>query len=114
MRELEISEQDVNGVLVLRLDGFLDAHTAQEFEKALSRVVERERWRIVVDCGGLTYISSTGLGVFMAFIDTVRDAGGDIKLAAVVPKVFKVFDLLGFPKLFEFHASADQAAARFA
>jgi anti-sigma B factor antagonist len=114
MDALQIHEEQNGGVVVLRVVGFLDAHTAPQFEKTLARAVERGLCRIVVDCGGLSYISSTGLGVFMAFVDSVRDAGGDIKLAAVGPKVYKVFDLLGFPKLFEFHPSVEDALPGFA
>lgn len=113
MKDLDVREQETDGVLVLVLEGFLDAHTAPAFEKTLAAAVDRQRHRIVVHCPGLTYISSTGLGVFMAFLDRIREAGGDIKLAGVPPKIYKVFDLLGFPQLLEFHATLPEALARF-
>lgn len=113
MDELGMREEDRDGVLVVTVTGFLDAHTAPLFEQMLAQAVAKKRYRIVVHCADLTYISSTGLGVFMAFIDTVRDAGGDIKLAGVSPKVYKVFDLLGFPKLLEFYGTVDEALPRF-
>ena len=113
MDALQVKEEQREGVLVLRVAGYLDAHTAPDFEKSLARAVQNGWVRIVVECGGVTYISSTGLGVFMAYIDEVRDAGGDIKLAGVIPKVYKVFDLLGFPKLFEFHPRVEDAVPRF-
>jgi len=108
-----IERSDKNGVRVLALDGYLDAHTAPQFEKAIQEEFEGGRKRIVVDCGRLTYISSAGLGVFMSFIEEIREAGGDIKLAAIVPKVYQVFEVLGFPSLFEIFDSADAAARRF-
>ena len=37
----------------------------------------------------------------MSFIEDIRTTGGDIKLCAIVPKVFQVFDVLGFPELFD-------------
>jgi anti-sigma B factor antagonist len=114
MNELGMREEDRAGILVVSVEGFLDAHTASKFEQMLAQAIAQKRYRIVVQCAGLTYISSTGLGVFMAFIDTVRDAGGDIKLACVTPKVYKVFDLLGFPKLLEFYGTVDEALPRFA
>ena len=70
-----------NGVVVLTLDGYLDAHTAPQFEKAIQDEHTGGRNQIAVDCRGLTYISSAGLGVFMSFIEEIRAAGGDIKLA---------------------------------
>jgi anti-sigma B factor antagonist len=49
----------------------------------------------------LSYISSAGLGVFMSFIEEIRAAGGDIKICGLAPKVFQVFDILGFSALFD-------------
>ena len=105
------SEQD--GIQVLGLDGYLDAHTAPNFESAIQQHLEAGRIRIVVDCGKLTYISSAGLGVFMSFIEEIRELGGDIKLASITPKVYQVFEVLGFPDLFQIEADLPAAIARF-
>lgn len=101
------------GLSVLALDGFLDAHTAPEFEEAIQAEVTAGRSRLVVDCARLTYISSAGLGVFMSFIEEIRDSGGDIKICAVVPKVMQVFEILGFQSLFDIVADLPAAAAKF-
>ena len=69
--------------------------------------------RLVADCSGLDYISSAGLGVFMIFIDQAREAGGDIRLAAIQPKVYQIFDVLGFPALFDIQPAVEDAVARF-
>jgi anti-sigma B factor antagonist len=88
-------------VSVLALDGYLDAHTAPQFEKVVQEEYDAGRVRILVDCAGLTYISSAGLGVFMSFVEDVREAGGDIKLCGMTPAVYQVFEILGFPELFQ-------------
>jgi anti-sigma B factor antagonist len=100
-------------VSVLSLDGFLDAYTAPEFEKVIQAEIDAGRLRIVVDCAKLTYISSAGLGVFMGFIEEVREKGGDIKICGLLPKVLQVFELLGFPELFEIVGERPEALARF-
>ena len=86
---------------ILALEGYLDAHTAPQFEKAVEEEFEAGRLRIIVDCSRLTYISSAGLGVFMSFVEEIREAGGDIKIAGLTPKVYQVFEILGFPALFD-------------
>lgn len=92
------TEQDIS---VLALEGYLDAHTAPGFEKAVQTEFEAGRVRLLVECSRLTYISSAGLGVFMSFIEEIRAAGGDIKICGLAPKVFQVFDILGFSALFD-------------
>ncbi len=89
------------GLSVLGLEGYLDAHTAPEFEKAVQTEFEAGRVQMAIDCSKLTYISSAGLGVFMSFIEEIRAAGGDIKICGLTPKVFQVFDILGFSALFD-------------
>jgi len=51
--------------------------------------------------------------VFMAFIEDVRDNKGDIKLTNMSPKVYNVFDLLGFPLLYEILSDEQDAVKRF-
>lgn len=89
------------GLSVLALEGYLDAHTAPAFEKAVETEFSAGRVQMVVECSRLTYISSAGLGVFMSFIDEIRGAGGDIKICGLAPKVYQVFEILGFAALFD-------------
>ena len=70
-------------ISVLSVNGYLDAHTAPQFEKAIQEEYDGGRFRIIVNCAGLTYISSAGLGVFMSFVEDVREASGDIKICSV-------------------------------
>lgn len=101
------------GVSVLALDGFLDAHTAPNFETAIQQEVDSGHHRIIADCGKLNYISSAGLGVFMSFIEEVRERGGDIKICSVQPKVLQVFEILGFPALFDIVGDVPEAMGKF-
>lgn len=100
-------------IQILDLKGELDAHTASELEAALQKCQDDERNQIVVNGENLQYISSAGLGVFMAYIEEVRERGGDIKIAALQPKVYNVFDLLGFPMLFDIVDTEKEAVAKF-
>jgi anti-sigma B factor antagonist len=109
-----IHKSTEQGLSVLALEGYLDAHTAPEFEKAVQTEFEAGRVRLVVECSRLSYISSAGLGVFMSFIEEIRESGGDIKICGLAPKVFQVFDILGFSALFDIVPDLPAAVQRFA
>jgi anti-sigma B factor antagonist len=102
------------GTTILTLEGYLDAHTAPGLEKAIQAEVDAGRRRLVADCAGLTYISSAGLGVFMGFVEEVREAGGDIKICRLIPKVRQTFELLGFPAIFDVVGDVGAAEGLFA
>ncbi|MBN8571723.1 MAG: STAS domain-containing protein, partial [Ignavibacteria bacterium] len=57
--------------------------------------------------------SSAGLGVFMAYIENTRDNKGDIKLCEMSEKIFNIFDMLGFPILFEIYNEENTAVEKF-
>ncbi len=101
------------GFAVIRLEGAVDAHTAPQFEAAVQSAIDAGQHRIVVDCERLTYISSAGLGVFMGFIEEVRDQGGDIKICGLSEKVKQPFEILGFESLYDFCPNVEGAISRF-
>ena len=113
MNGFEVSRKDEQDVTVLFLKGYLDAHTYPHFETELQKLMDEKRYKIVVDFGELNYISSAGLGVFMGFIEIVRENSGDIKLCSMSTKVFKVFDLLGFPTIYQILKDIGEAQSHF-
>jgi anti-sigma B factor antagonist len=113
MSEFKIAQRELSSVNVLELRGYLDAHTAPKLEETFQELLNTNRTRIVVNCKDLSYISSAGLGVFMAFIEDVRNKSGDIKLTNMSSKVYNVFDLLGFPLLYEIFKDESEAIKKF-
>jgi anti-sigma B factor antagonist len=111
--KFELSTKHRDEAEVIYLKGFLDAHTAPQLEAALDEQIKNGNYRIIVNFADLEYISSAGLGVFMAFIETVRDKGGDIKLCSMKKSVYSVFDLLGFPLLFDISDDEETALKNF-
>lgn len=113
MSGFQVKRVDKGDITILYLSGFLDAHTVPQFEAALQEAINEKRYKIVVNFKELDYISSAGLGVFMGFIEEVRSNNGDIKLSNLSPRVYKVFDLLGFPALFEIFNDEQEAINKF-
>jgi anti-sigma B factor antagonist len=113
MSEFKIAQREASSVSVIELKGYLDAHTAPKLEETFQELLKANRTKIVVNCRDLSYISSAGLGVFMAFIEDVRNRSGDIKLSNMSKKVYNVFDLLGFPLLYEIFDHEADAIKKF-
>jgi len=113
MAEFSTKHRENGEVNILELNGYLDAHTAQNLEHAISDLITKNKYKVVVNFENLKYISSAGLGVFMAFIETMRTNSGDIKLAAMQPSVYNIFDLLGFPLLYEIFPTETEAVDKF-
>ena len=113
MSDFSVHRKDVDEISVLNIEGYLDAHTAPSFEETIKQLVDEDRNKIVVNFEKLSYISSAGLGVFMGFIEDIRAKDGDIKMSNMTDKVFKIFDLLGFPSLYEIVKDESEAIEKF-
>ncbi|RCK76592.1 MAG: hypothetical protein IGBAC_0954 [Ignavibacteriae bacterium] len=113
MNDFKIKIREQSDVQIIDLKGYLDAHTASEFEQTMQKLINEKKFNILVNCKNLSYISSAGLGVFMAYIEEVRKYKGDIKLANMPPKIYNVFDILGFPLIYEIYNNEEEALKKF-
>lgn len=103
------SESTQNGIPLLTVKGFLDAHTYEELEKAIHALFAKKVYRFVVDLSGLDYISSAGAGVFIGAVGTAQENEGEIALVKPSPNVKEVFDLLGLSQIFKFSDTREGA-----
>lgn len=113
MKNFSIATRQHKNVSVLDISGELDAHTASQLENVLKSLIDDKNYAIIVNFSGLEYIASAGLGVFMAYIEDVRNLGGDIKLTNMNDRVYNVFDLLGFPTLYDILEDEKEALESF-
>jgi anti-sigma B factor antagonist len=104
---------ETSGVWIVGIAGFLDSYTVSKLERSLQGLIADGDGRIVVDFGRLEYISSAGIGVFMSVVGPARSKGGDIILAAMSPKIAKIFTLLGFTQIFRMSGTVPEALAQF-
>ncbi|ADN01021.1 STAS domain-containing protein [Spirochaeta thermophila] len=103
----------VPGCLILFLTGYIDTYNSNFFQKKVTRAIEQGYIRLIFHCGGLNYVSSTGIGSFTAFLKAVKPRGGDIVLLEIQPKVYEVFQLLGFSQFFTIKDNLEEAVAHF-
>ncbi|MCY3595592.1 MAG: STAS domain-containing protein [Bacteroidota bacterium] len=113
MSNFSVAFRDAGSATILAVCGELDAHTAPELESAIKKCRDEGKSNLIVSGSELDYISSAGLGVFMAFIEEIRTLGGDIKICALKPRIFDVFDLLGFPKIYHIVETEEEALSLF-
>src|SRR5437667_5714076 len=113
MPELTVETRDVEGVTLLYPKGFINAHTVRVFEGEIQKALAQGRFKIVVNCAGLSYIASAGLGALMGAIEEIRGNGGDLRLASLNETVQNIFEILGFHHLYRTYGSDAEAIASF-
>ena len=109
-----VQESLDKGIHCFEPQGRLDALTVPEFEKALRDHLSRGTARIVIDFQDITYISSSGLRVLLTARRLAREQGGDVRLCRLSPRVYEIFDMVGFTQVFSIYDSVEIAQAAFA
>jgi anti-sigma B factor antagonist len=113
MRECQIKHEGRDDVDILHLDGALDAYSFPRLESSLNQLRDQQRHRIVLECANLDYINSAALGALIGFARRARENSGDLKLAALTPKIFSIVELLGFDKILQVYPDANLAVSKF-
>ena len=100
-------------ILILRADGGIDGHNVQEFLNQLQRLIEAGARNLVVDCSGLGYISSFGITTLIRVHKRMAECGGDVKLAAVQPPLFRLLEITRLNEVFHSYPSVEDALEAF-
>ncbi len=111
---MEFYYHDVDrDVLILKADGGIDSTNAEQVVADLTRLVEAGVRKLVVDCTGLGYISSAGVGVLVRLHKKLWTVGGHAKVASVRGPVFRLLELTKLADLFEIYPSVEEALSAF-
>jgi anti-sigma B factor antagonist len=88
----------------MELCGELDACSAIVLDEALNKAVNKQPQHIYINCGKLTYISSAGLGAFIAHLQELKDKKINLVLYNVTPAIRYIFELIGLDQLITLQA----------
>ncbi len=98
-----------NGADIIAVVGEIDASSSIELDLSIAKSVGEGFKKILVDCHGLEYISSAGLGVFMSYIEECRDKKIQMVLFGLKGKVINTFEILGLADLLHIRENKNEA-----
>ena len=98
---MEIKVEKQNTIVTVYLKGRLDTLAAQEVSKQLESLNEEASGTISMDCTEMTYISSSGLRIFLTLRKAAAEKGGKVIVRGISNDIRSVFMMTGFLQLFE-------------
>ncbi len=100
---------------VVEINGrFLGSVDGPEFKDKLDDLKASGKTNVVVDLGKTDFMDSTGIGMLISGLTTMRKAGGDVRLASMEKRIRNLFTmtrLLG--PVFESYGSVEEAAESY-
>jgi len=107
------TKQDESGLRIVRISGRIDSMTSPQLEDQFHGLISAGALKFVVNLSEVSFISSSGLRVFLSALKNVKAQKGDLKLCAMDSNVEKIFKIAGFVPLFDILPSEDQAIQKF-
>lgn len=98
---MEVKIENGNGVVTAYLAGRLDTAASQEVAPQIDTLCEAADGTIVLDCQELSYISSSGLRLFLSLRKAAAEKGGNVIVRSISDNIRTVFMMTGFLNLFE-------------
>ncbi|WP_446831736.1 STAS domain-containing protein [Candidatus Foliamicus sp.] len=98
-------------VLSVKLQGRLDASSANALFDGVEAAVTPDDSAVVIDMAQLAYISSAGLRVLLMLAKMLEERNARFAVCSLSKQVSEIFDITGFDKVIGVHQSPEQARA---
>jgi len=100
--------------VVIELKGkIMGGPDADVFRDAIHKLIEEGKKDIVIDLEKVKFMNSSGLGILIGGLKTVRESDGDIKLCNADKKISSLLMVSQLNRVFDHYLSLDEAIAAF-
>jgi anti-sigma B factor antagonist len=111
---MEITLQPIDNCDLVIIKGRIDSYTSPNLAEKLNDLTAMDRYKIVLDLGEVSFVSSAGLRVFIDIQKKCKRTNqGEVILLNVPPRVYDTLELAGFAPLFKFYTNVNSAIEAF-
>lgn len=111
---MKLSDRLENGVAILEPSGkIMGGSDSTLLHEKLHEHIENGVKHVVIDLSGVDWVNSTGLGILIAGLSTMKSNNGRLKLANVTEKIKSLLTITKLVTVFESHETVEEAVAAF-
>ena len=111
---MEMQKEVQGDVLVLKISGeVMGGEDLIPFQETIHQSIQDGLVNAVADLSDVKWMNSSGLGMLMAGLTTLRSSDGDLKLACVSERVQRPMKITRLDQVFEIYESLQSAVASF-
>ena len=108
---LEITTEKEGNFYIIKLKGDVDANASIHLDNAIRKAISGFQKNLLVDCSKLDYISSAGIGVFIAYLEDFQKNAINLVLFGMKAQVKRFFEILGLEKFIQITDTKEHAKA---
>ncbi len=107
---MTLKEKELNGVVVLEMAGkVMGGPDANLLSEKLHQLVDQGKTKVVADLANVSWMNSSGLGILIGGLTTMRNNKGDLKLANVTERIQSLLIITKLITIFETFEKLDDA-----
>ena len=111
---MELSFTEQNSVTIITLKGnVMGGPDASSLNDKLHEIIESGKKQVVVDLAGVQIMNSSGLGMLIGGLTTMRNVGGDLKIARASQKIAGLLTVAKLNTIFPNYQSVEEAIHGF-
>ena len=111
---MKFKSRESKGVTVIELTGnVMGGPDATSLNDQLHKLIDDNKKKVVVDLKDVKFINSSGLGMLIGGLTTLRNSGGELKLACASKKIEDLLKMTKLTTVFDIHKAVNEAVAAF-
>ena len=110
--KIKVNER-YEAVIVELKGNVMGGEDTKEFNDLLHKLIDEGKKNIIVDLADVKFMNSSGLGMMIGGLTTMKKAGGNLKLARVTEKIESLLIITKLITIFESFYSTDAAVKSF-
>ncbi len=111
---MKFSTKEMNQVLIIEIYGeIMGGGEADEFRKIIYKAIENDNINIILDLSHASWMNSSGLGMLISGLTTVRSSGGDLRLANMSDRVRRPLEISKLENVFLTYDTVDKAVMSY-
>lgn len=99
-----------NAVVVEIIGKLMGGPEAEDFHKVLEKAIGEDKKLVIVDLSDVKFVNSSGLGILVRGLTTMKNAGGELRICGISDKVKGVLSITKLTSVFELYADVDSAS----
>lgn len=111
---MKIKTSEQYGAVVIALKGnVMGGDDTKDFNEVLHKYIDEGKKNIVVDLSDVKFMNSSGLGMLIGGLTTIKKADGNLKLARVTEKIESLLIITKLITIFEFFETVEEAVKSY-
>ena len=103
-----------NAVVIELKGNVMGGEDTKEFTETLHKLIDQGKKNVIVDLSAVKFMNSSGLGMLISGLTTMKRADGHLKLANVTDKIESLLIITKLITIFESYDSVDEAISSLA